>query len=97
MNQTPQAKPPRLHNEGFGKFVGTTRDGRYTVTTTKDSIDRALADLRLTRPATPEAVVLDPSYWVRTYATPTTVWTHVSMRGIECVITRAKPKREKRA
>lgn len=96
MNQTPQTKRPRLHETEKGRYSGTTGDGRYTVTTTQDSINRALRDLRLTRPATPEAVVLDPGYWVRTYATPTTVWMQVAVKDIECRIARNKPKKEKR-
>lgn len=93
---TVQTKKPRLQQTGKGEYSGTTSDGRYTVTTTQESIDRALADLRLTRPETPEAVVYNPGYWVRTYATPSMVWAHVYANGVECIITRAKPKKEKR-
>lgn len=78
----------QLRPDNNNTLSGTTSNGRFVVTVTSTSVDRALAEMQLRLPDTTREHVLDPDYWMRRYGGPDTVYDLVYDRGIECIIMR---------
>lgn len=78
----------QLRPDDNNTLSGTTSNGRFVVTVTSTSVDRALEETQLRLPDTTREQVLDPDYWWHRYGGPDTVYDLVYDRGIECTIAR---------